>query len=76
VNPKSDGVRALTCHGRRIWRWASFDPPMRHPGLGGACTRKVSCLACGQPVGSSNDPIDALLMAWRHRKTGRTAAGA
>jgi hypothetical protein len=65
-------VRSLAAtHGRRVWRWAAFDPPMRHPGLGGCCTRKVLCLTCGKAVGTADDPIDALLIAWRHRKVGR-----
>jgi hypothetical protein len=68
VNQNGEGVRALEFHQRRFWRWAAFDPPMRHPGLGGCCKRKVLCNTCGQAVGTADDPIDALLIAWRHRR--------
>ena len=51
VNRHGDGVRTLATHGRRIWRWAAFDPPLRNPGLGGSCTRKVLCVACGRGPG-------------------------
>ena len=71
VNGRGDGTQTLTNHGRRMWRWVAFDPPLRIPGLGGCCTRKVLCLACGESVGATNDPVDAVLIAWRHRKTGR-----
>jgi len=68
VNENGEGVRTLVFHQRRIWRWAAFDPPLRHPGLGGCCMRKVMCVTCGQAVGAADDPIDALLIAWRHRR--------
>jgi len=72
VNGRADRVRILGFHQRRIWRWAAFDPPMRHPGLGGCCSRKVLCVACGEALGAADDPVDALLIAWRHRKKGRS----
>jgi hypothetical protein len=73
VNDRGEGVRTLVFHQRRIWRWVSFDPPLRHPGLGGRCSRKVLCGACGEAVGTTDDPVDALLIAWRHRKDRRLA---
>jgi hypothetical protein len=72
VNQPSDTMRILASHGRRIWRWAAFDPPLRNPGQSGCCTRQVLCRACGGAVGTTNDPIDALLIAWRHRRQVRT----
>jgi len=71
VNKHGEGARALAVHQRRIWRWAAFDPPLRSPRFGGCCTRKVLCLACGKAVGTIDDPIDGLLMAWKHRKADR-----
>lgn len=72
VNEHGEGLRRLVFHQRRIWRWAAFDPPMRNPGFGGCCTRKVVCVACGESLGTTDDPIDALLIAWRHRRKDRT----
>jgi hypothetical protein len=72
VNDKGEAVRTLVFHQRRIWRWAAFDPPLRNPRFSGCCMRKVLCLACGEAVGATDDPIDALLLAWRHRKADRT----
>ena len=71
VTEHGEGIRRLVFHQRRIWRWASFDPPFRNPGLGGSCIRKVLCISCGEPLGSADDPVDALLLAWRHRKIRR-----
>lgn len=72
MNEHGERVRALAFHGRRIWRWAAFDPPLRNPGQSGCCTRHVLCLSCGGPLGTTNDPVDALLIAWRHGRKVRT----
>jgi len=72
VNEHGEGLRGLVFHQRRIWRWAAFDPPLRNPGLGGCCARKVLCVACGESLGSTDDPVDALLIAWKHRRRNRT----
>src|SRR5450755_2873140 len=58
VTEHGEGIRRLVFHQRRIWRWASFDPPFRNPGLGGSCIRKVLCSSCGEPLGSADDPVD------------------
>jgi hypothetical protein len=68
MNEHSERMRGLRSHGRRIWRWAVFDPPLRIPGQSGCCTRHVLCLQCGGPLGTTNDPVDAFLIAWRHRR--------
>jgi hypothetical protein len=73
VTEYGEGLRTLMSHGRRIWRWAAFDPPLRKPGHAGCCSRRVLCLTCGNPLGTTNDPIDALLLAWRHGRKARTA---
>ncbi|MGH9018613.1 MAG: hypothetical protein ACRDY1_12760 [Acidimicrobiales bacterium] len=72
MNGHAGAMQKLVFHQRRIWRWASFDPPLRHPGLGGCCSRKVLCAQCGTAVGTTNDPVDALLIAWRHRRERRS----
>jgi hypothetical protein len=72
VTEYGEQFRTLMAHGRRIWQWAAFDPPLRKPGYAGCCSRQVSCLNCGGALGTANDPIDALLMAWRHGRKARS----
>lgn len=62
---------AALSHGHRLWRWAAFDPPLRNPHFRGCCARTVSCRACGEAIGTTDDPIDALLIAWRHGRAQR-----
>lgn len=69
---RGEGVRNLASHGRRVWRWAAFDPPLRNPAVGSGCSRKVLCVACGASLGTTTDPLDALLIAWRHRRQRRS----
>ncbi|HMK62406.1 MAG TPA: hypothetical protein VK386_02205 [Acidimicrobiales bacterium] len=52
----------------RLWQWARFDPPLRDPQAGAGARREVSCRVCGAQFGHSEDPVDALLVAWRHRR--------
>jgi hypothetical protein len=70
-----------TPHHARIWRWVAFDPPMRDPAGMGCRTRQVTCTSCRCDLGRTDDPLDAFMIAWRHRKQLRrppsmgTAAG-
>jgi hypothetical protein len=32
----------------------------------------VLCIACGESIGTTDDPVDALLIAWKHRRRNRT----
>jgi hypothetical protein len=59
--------RAAGCHGR-IWGWAAFDPPLRDPRSPLRATRQVWCRVCGTQLGEGDDPVDAILVAWRHRR--------
>ncbi|HTT87035.1 MAG TPA: hypothetical protein VMF60_06695 [Acidimicrobiales bacterium] len=58
-------------HTHRLWRWVAFDPPLRNPHFRGCCARTVSCRACGEVIGTTDDPLDALLIAWRHGRAQR-----
>ena len=58
-------------HHFRLWRWVVFDPPMRDHQARGCRTREVSCSACACSLGRTDDPLDAFLIAWRHRRTVR-----
>ncbi|MGA2520462.1 MAG: hypothetical protein ABSG81_06550 [Acidimicrobiales bacterium] len=58
-------------HGVRLWQWLVFDPPMRDPLSRGCRIRHVSCTACRCALGSTDDPLDAVLLAWRHRRQSR-----
>jgi hypothetical protein len=49
-------------------KWAAFDPPLRDRSAGGCCMRNVSCKECGVVLGSTDDPVDAFLIALRHRR--------
>ena len=60
-------------HGVLMWRWLSFDPPMRDPSSRGCRTRHVSCVACHCALGSTDDPMEAFLIAWRHRRALRSS---
>ncbi len=50
----------------RINKWAQFDPPLRDPGSRGCSERSVYCRTCGEVLGTTDDPLDACLIAWRH----------
>lgn len=52
----------------RIFSWAQFDPPLRDPGARGCPERSVYCRTCGQVLGTTDDPLDAFLIAWRHHR--------
>jgi len=53
----------------RLLRWAVFDPPLRRRTVPACCPREVRCELCGGTVlGVTKDPVDALLIAWRHAK--------
>jgi hypothetical protein len=72
ANGHGDHLVLAASHPHRLWRWAAFDPPLRSPGGRGCCPRQVSCRACGLVLGTTEDPIDALLVAWRHGRAERT----
>jgi len=55
-------------HAMRMWRWLSFDPPIRDPGARGCGRRELSCSMCRCTLGSTDDPFEGFLMAWRHRR--------
>ena len=58
----------------RLLRWAVFDPPLRRRTVPACCSREVRCSACGGAVlGVTKDPVDAVLIAWRHAKDVRRA---
>lgn len=58
----------------RLWRWAAFDPPLRNRTAPACCRREVRCGICGgMVVGVTSDPVDAILIAWRHAKEIRRA---
>lgn len=61
-------------HGVLLWRWLAFDPPMRDPGARGCRQRTISCTTCGCGLGTTDDPVDAVMMAWRHRRELRTTS--
>lgn len=52
----------------RIYRWAQFDPPLRDPAARGCPERTVYCRTCGEVLGMTDDPVEACLIAWRHRR--------
>lgn len=49
-------------------RWVAFDPPLRDPRVAPTARREVWCRACGASFGHTDDPVDALLVAWRQRR--------
>lgn len=63
-----DHTRGCAPHALRLWRWLSFDPPMRDPAWRGCRTRELSCTMCHCALGSTDDPMEGFLMAWRHRR--------
>jgi hypothetical protein len=52
----------------RLWHWVRFDPPLRDPQAGAGSGREVSCRVCGARLGHGDDPVEALMVAWRHRR--------
>ena len=58
----------------RLLRWATFDPPLRNRSAPACCRREIRCGICdGTVVGVAGDPVDAILMAWRHARDIRRA---
>ena len=78
VSERDDRAGGCPPHGFQMWRWLVFDPPMRDPAWRGCRVRQVSCTACDRHLGTTDDPVHAVLMAWRHRRALRqgSAAGA
>lgn len=68
--PDGPSGTAVSRHGR-VWRWVSFEPSWRDPCATNSCQRVVLCRICGTVLGETRDPVDALLIARRHRRTVR-----
>jgi hypothetical protein len=71
VIDQNSGSWQAVRHHFRFWRWLSFDPPMRDPGSRGCRNRAVSCQTCSRDLGTTDDPVDGFLLAWRHRRAVR-----
>ena len=50
------------------WGWVLFDPPLRDPRALSATEFQISCRVCGSVLGSAQDPVGALHLAWRNRR--------
>ena len=74
MNLPSDLVMVRRFPHRWHLRWAVFDPPLRNRAVPACCEREVRCRICGGTVlGITRDPVDAILIAWRHAKQTRRA---
>lgn len=72
--PATAGPAGKQVHGR-WWRWAAFEPPLRDPDSPLQARRRVWCRACGAQLGESDDPVDAVLLAWRSRRHMKKTVG-
>lgn len=61
-------------HPRRMSAWARFEPGLRDSRAGVCCRRTVTCTICDLELGQARDPVEAVLLARRHRR--EVAAGA
>ncbi len=57
-----------------FWRWVAFDPPMRDPDTLLCLPRRVLCRVCDLELGETDDPVEALFIARRHRREVRRSA--
>lgn len=68
----AEGDESVSTRHGRLWRWVSFAPSWRDPTATGSCLRVVMCRICGTVLGETRDPVDALLIARRHRRDARS----
>lgn len=65
---------AVRPHPRRISAWVEFRPGLRDRHAGVCCQRAVRCTVCDVELGTATDPVEAMLVARRHRREVRAAA--
>lgn len=51
-----------------FWKWVAFDPPMRDAETLACVPRRVLCTVCDRQLGVTDDPVEALFIARRHRR--------
>lgn len=51
-----------------FWRWVAFDPPMGDADAVAYSPRRVLCRVCDRELGVTDDPVEALFIARRHRR--------